>query len=79
MVRDVDLTAEALPFWERRWWYVHAALRWPRLFRRAMNAAGRWTAAREEALANVLAVATMAHALTDRSAAEYGLLVFRRG
>lgn len=71
VVRDVDLTEEARPFWNLGWRVAHTLLAvlpaW--VFRRSI--VKHWP----ETAANFQAVAMVAHALRGRGAAEYGMLV----
>ena len=66
LIRNTDLTAEALPFWTLGWRLARTLLRLlsRTLVRRAQD--------------NILSVATIAHAMRDGAAAEYGVLVFQR-
>jgi 2-polyprenyl-3-methyl-5-hydroxy-6-metoxy-1,4-benzoquinol methylase len=70
-IRDIDLTQEALPFWTLGWRVSRAVLRFPWVV--------RWVAAssvsREQTAANLLSVASTAHAMRDSGTAEYGVLV----
>jgi predicted O-methyltransferase YrrM len=66
LTRNVDLTAEALPFWTLGWRLARTLLRLLPgvVVRRAQD--------------NLLAVATTAHAMRSGAAAEYGVLVFQK-
>ena len=64
LIKNVDLTSEALPFWTTGWRLARIALRLIP-FVRYLRLSG-----------NLLSVATTAHAM--RGAAEYGELVFQR-
>jgi ubiquinone/menaquinone biosynthesis C-methylase UbiE len=66
LVRSVDLTSEALPFWTMGWRVARSVLRLVPCVRALGVGAD-----------NLLSVAMTAHAL--REAAEYGVLVFERG
>lgn len=68
---DLDLSFEALPFWELGWRFAHTALKFPWLIRYIANS----TPFRVETASNLLSVATTAHALRVGTA-EYGMLVF---
>ena len=71
LVRDLDLTEEAIPFWTKGWRVARTVLQ-------AFPYFARWLVAhRPETAANLLAVATTAFALRG-GAAEYGVLVFKR-
>jgi len=71
LVENLDLTAQALPFWVFGWRASRVLLRFPRFV--------RWlTSVRPQTAANLLSVATTAHAMRDSGAAEYGVLVFTR-
>ena len=71
LVREMDLTEEAIPFWTKGWRVARTVLR-------AFPYFARWLVAyRPETAANLLAVATTAFALRG-GAAEYGVLVFKR-
>ena len=72
LIRELDLTHEALPFWVLGWRMARVVLLFPALVRPVM---GLSEACRETA-ANLMSVATTAHAMRDRAAAEYGMLVF---
>ena len=74
LVRELDLSHEALPFWRLGWRVARVVLLVPHLIRFVMSVS---VACRETA-ANLMSVATTAHAMRDRGAAEYGLLVFER-
>lgn len=63
--RNLDLTADAMPFWTRGWKITRVLLR-----------LGVARVLPAESAANLMAVATIAHAMRDRAAAEYGMLVF---
>jgi protein-L-isoaspartate O-methyltransferase len=75
LIRYHDLTREAEPFWTWGWRLARHCLRFPDAL--------RWYAGtnphRAKTLANVVAVCMVAHALRDRGAAEYGLLVLGKG
>ena len=70
-----DLTAQALPFWTLGWRFAHAILHhapaWVIRRLRATPFIGRSTD-------NLLAVATVAHAMRDRASAVYGVMVFAK-
>lgn len=74
VVRDQDLTHEALPFWRMGWRVARALLLAPWLVRAFVTS----SAERRETGANFLSVATTAHAMRDRASAEYALLVIER-
>jgi cyclopropane fatty-acyl-phospholipid synthase-like methyltransferase len=74
VVEDRDLTSEVLPFWELGWRFAHFLLHFPAIFRWA-HVTRRGIA---HTAANCLAVATTAHALRNRAAAEYGMLVLQK-
>ncbi len=74
VVADVDLTAEALPFWTTGWRVARALL----LFAGALVSRYRASdPARAETFANFVAVCTTAHAMRS-GAARYGVLVLER-
>jgi SAM-dependent methyltransferase len=70
-----DLTTQALPFWTLGWRFAHAILHhapaWVIRRLRATPFIGRSTD-------NLLAVATVAHAMRDRASAVYGVMVFAK-
>jgi SAM-dependent methyltransferase len=71
LVKDIDLTEEALPFWTLGWRLARSILYTFPYF-------VRWLiSAKPETAANLLAVATTAFAMRG-GAAEYGVLVFRK-
>lgn len=71
LVRDVDMTEEATPFWAAGCRLASAIMCLPWLVRLYM----RSSRARRETVGNVVACAMVAHALAGGSA-EYGMLVF---
>ena len=74
LVRERDLTAEALPFWTAGWWWTRWILSFPRLLRWYRESSER----RRATVGNLCAITMVAHAIFDRGAAEYGILVFRK-
>jgi SAM-dependent methyltransferase len=74
LVHDRDLTAEALPFWRQGWKLAHFVLQFSSLL--------RWIDWQHpqlrETAANLCSVATVAHAMRHRGAAEYGLLILQK-
>jgi len=74
LVQDRDLTAEVLPFWRQGWKLAHFVLKFSSLL--------RWVDWKHpklrESAANLFSVATVAHAMNHRGAAEYGLLIFQK-
>ena len=71
LVRDVDLTDEAIPFWNQGWRVARSVFR-------AFPYFARWlVSAKPETAANLLVAATAAFSLRG-GAVEYGVLVFRR-
>jgi protein-L-isoaspartate O-methyltransferase len=75
ILRDLDWTDEALPFWTLGWRLARVLLLFPTPLRWFIQS----TAKRRQTGNNILAVAMVAHAMRDRSAAEYGMLVLRKG
>ena len=63
-----DLTMQALPFWTLGWRFVYALLR---------HVPG-WVMRHCHGTNNLLAVATVAHAMRNRASAVYGVMVFCR-
>lgn len=74
LVRDTDLSHEALPFWVLGWRVARVVLLFPALVRLVVHL----SAACRETAANLMSVSTTAHAMRERGAAEYGVLVFER-
>lgn len=74
VVRDVDLTHEVISFWVLGWRVARVALLFPRLVNFFLNSSPK----RIETAANLLAVATTAHAMRDKGSAEYGYLVLEK-
>ena len=74
VIQDVDLTRHVLPFWILGWRVARIILLFPRLIRFVLNSSemGR------ETVANLLSVATTAHAMRDKGSAEYGYLVLEK-
>ena len=70
-IRHHDLTTEAAPFWTLGWRLARCCLRFPNALRWYVGT----NAHRTKTLANLVAVCMVAHALRDRGAAEYGMLV----
>jgi SAM-dependent methyltransferase len=70
-----DLTAHALPFWTLGWRFAHAFLRHAPAWVIRRLRATPYTARSTD---NLLAVATVAHAMRDRASAAYGVLVFSK-
>ena len=71
-----DLTPQALPFWTLGWRVVHAVLHHtPAWVIRRLRASAHTA----KSTNNLLAVATVAHAMRDRAAAVYGVMVFAKG
>ena len=73
--RIEDLTTQAIPFWTLGWRFAHAII----------HHAPAWVIRRLRATPfiarstdNLLAVATVAHAMQNRAAAVYGVMVFSR-
>ncbi len=73
LVRDIDLTREALPFWTLGWRVARVVLLFPFVVRFLL----RSSAERKETVANLLSVTMTAHAMRAGSA-EYGMLVFEK-
>lgn len=75
LVRDVDLTQEALPFWTLGWKVAHTILSlFPWAVRLLANAGSvEW----QQTASNFISVTMTAHAMRW-GAAEYGLLVFEK-
>jgi len=76
LVQDRDLTAEVLPFWRQGWKLAHLVLKFSSLLR-WIDWPGKHPKLRETA-ANFFSIATVAHAMNHRGAAEYGLLIFQK-
>lgn len=74
VVRDVDLTHEAISFWVLGWRVARVALLFPRLVNFVLNSSAK----RRETAANLLSVATTAHAMRNKGSAEYGYLVLEK-
>lgn len=74
MTKYRDFTEEALPFWELGWRVARVALLFPTLIRYVLHSSPK----RKETAANLLSVSTTAHAMRNRSSAEYGMLVLDR-
>jgi len=74
VAQDRDLTIEVLPFWELGWRFAHFLLHFAHLLQYVDLLHPRIA----HTGANCLAVATTAHALRNRAAAEYGMLVLQR-
>ena len=72
LVSNIDLTTEALPFWELGWRFARVILAFPRFVQWFASS----SSARYHTAANLLSVATTAHAL-KAGTAEYGMLVFK--
>jgi hypothetical protein len=74
LVQDRDLTAEVLPFWRQGWKLAHFVLQFSFLL--------RWIDWKHpklrETAANFLSIATVAHAMRHRGAAEYGVLILQK-
>jgi hypothetical protein len=70
-----DLTAHALPFWTLGWRFANAFLRHAPAWVIRRLRATPYTARSTD---NLLAVATVAHAMRDRASAAYGVLVFSK-
>jgi len=73
VVQDQDLTAEVLPFWQQGWRVARFILNFAHLFR----VAGVCSPTAKKTSANLLSVATTAHAFRDQGAAEYGMLTLQ--
>jgi len=74
--RVEDLTPQALPFWTLGWRVAHAVLHHvPAWVIRRLRASA-YTAKSTD---NLLAVATVAHAMRKRAAGVYGVMVFGKG
>ena len=70
-----DLTAQALPFWTFGWRFAHAIIHHaPAWVIRRLRAAPFIARSTD----NLLAVATVAHAMQNRAAAVYGVMVFAK-
>ena len=75
MLSGEDLTEEALPFWTMGWRFAHAFLgHVPAWVIRRLRASP-FTARSTD---NLLSVATVAHAMRNKAAAVYGVMVFGR-
>jgi SAM-dependent methyltransferase len=74
VVRDVDFTHEVIPFWELGWKVARVFLLFPWLVRKVLHSSPK----RRETAANLLSVATTAHAMRQRGSAEYGMLVLEK-
>lgn len=74
VLTDIDLTPQVLPFWTLGWRVARIVLLFPRLIRFVLNSSAK----RRETAANLLSVATTAHAMRDRGSAEYGYLVLEK-
>ena len=74
VVRDLDLTMEAIPFWTTGCWWTRWILSFPCLLRWY----GQSSDCRRATVGNLCGITMVAHAMSDRGAAEYGMLVFRR-
>ena len=70
-----DLTHQALPFWTVGWRFAHALLRHAPAWVIRRLRATPYTAKSTD---NLLAVATVAHAMRNRAAAVYGVMVFSK-
>jgi SAM-dependent methyltransferase len=68
-----DLTAHAIPFWTLGWRFAHAFLRHAPVWVIRRLRATPYTARSTD---NLLAVATVAHAMRNRASAVYGVMVF---
>ncbi len=66
-----DLTNEALPFWILGWRFARFLLNFKTLIRLYLQS----SVARAQTAGNLLAVATIAHALREENEAQYGVLV----
>ena len=71
VAREQDLTDEALPFWTMGWRMARLLLSFPSLIRWY----GQGSPKRHETIGSLTSVATVAHAMRNKAAAEYGLLV----
>ena len=70
-----DLTTQALPFWTLGWRFAHALLRHAPAWVIRRLRATPYTARSTD---NLLAVATVAHAMRNRASALYGVMVFAK-
>jgi SAM-dependent methyltransferase len=70
-----DLTHQALPFWTLGWRFAHTLLRHAPAWVVRRLRATPYTAKSTD---NLLAVATVAHAMRNRAAAVYGVMVFSK-
>ena len=73
LVQDLDLTAEVMPFWQQGWRIARFILNFTYLLRMV----GMCSATAKKSSANLLSVATTAHAFRDRGAAEYGMITLQ--
>jgi len=71
LIEHLPLTSQAIPFWDFGW-------RISRLLIRSASFVRWLSSVRPHTAANLLSVTTVAHALRDSGAAEYGMLVFMR-
>tara|TARA_B110000046_G_scaffold184918_2_gene224822 strand:+ start:191 stop:1210 length:1020 start_codon:yes stop_codon:yes gene_type:complete len=73
-VRNLTFTDEALPFWELGWRISRPLLLFPGLLRLVSMLSVEC----RETVSTLLSVSTVAHAMRNGAAAEYGYLVFER-
>jgi ubiquinone/menaquinone biosynthesis C-methylase UbiE len=71
LIRNIDLTKEAEPFWTLGWRLVRYFLCFPNALRWYMGTHPH----RTKTVENLVAICMVSHALRNRAAAEYGMLV----